>query len=55
SFFYLFHGQQQFELTKITAVLLSSTPGSTIFGSRGGNPTKDVRGETFGTNRVLAR
>ncbi len=52
-FFHLFNEQQQFELVKITAALLSSAPGSMIFGSHVGNPTKESRTETFG-NRTLS-
>ncbi|KAK0203783.1 hypothetical protein DFS33DRAFT_1260379 [Desarmillaria ectypa] len=52
SFFHLFDEQQQFELAKIMAAMLSSAPGSMIFGSHGGNPTKGVRAETFGTHTV---
>ncbi len=53
SFFHLFDEQQQSELAKITAALLSSAPGSMIFGSHGANPTKGLRTETFG-NRTLS-
>lgn len=53
SLFHLFDEQQQFELAKIMAALLSSAPGSMIFGSHGGNPTKGVRNETVG-NRTMS-
>ncbi|KAK0220001.1 hypothetical protein IW262DRAFT_1272152 [Armillaria fumosa] len=53
SLFHLFDEQQQFELAKITAALLSSAPGSMIFGSHGADPTKGLRTETFG-NRTLS-
>ncbi|KAK0459013.1 uncharacterized protein EV420DRAFT_1541853 [Desarmillaria tabescens] len=47
SFFHLFDEEKQFELAKIMAALLSSTPGSMIFGSHGGNPVKGVHTKTF--------
>lgn len=53
SLFHLFDEQQQFELAKITGALLSSAPGSMIFGSHGGNLISGVHTETFG-NRTLS-
>ncbi|SJK98339.1 uncharacterized protein ARMOST_01604 [Armillaria ostoyae] len=53
SLFHLFDEQQQFELAKITVALLSSAPGSMIFGSHGANLTKGLRTETF-DNRTLS-
>lgn len=53
SLFHLFDEQQQFELAKITAALLSSAPGSMIFGSHGADFTKGSRTETYG-NRTLS-
>ncbi|KAK0203785.1 hypothetical protein DFS33DRAFT_832041 [Desarmillaria ectypa] len=43
--FHLFDEEGQFELAKIMATLLSSEPGSMIFGSHGGRPKKGIRFE----------
>ncbi|KAK0459030.1 uncharacterized protein EV420DRAFT_1642728 [Desarmillaria tabescens] len=40
--FHLFDEEGQFELAKIMAALLSSEPGSMIFGSHGGRPEKEL-------------
>ncbi|KAG7448619.1 uncharacterized protein BT62DRAFT_717960 [Guyanagaster necrorhizus] len=43
--FHLFDEGRQFELAKIMASLLSSAPGSMIFGSHGSQPEKGIRTE----------
>ncbi|KAG7448598.1 uncharacterized protein BT62DRAFT_889725 [Guyanagaster necrorhizus] len=43
--FHLFNEEQQLQLGKIMAILLSSTPGSMIFGTHIGLPTKGHREE----------
>ncbi|KAK0453986.1 uncharacterized protein EV420DRAFT_1645207 [Desarmillaria tabescens] len=45
AFFHLFDEEGQFELAKIMASLLSSAPGSMIFGSHGSRPEKGIRTE----------
>ncbi|SJK98355.1 uncharacterized protein ARMOST_01620 [Armillaria ostoyae] len=45
AFFHLFDEEQQLQLGKIMARLLSSTPGSMIFGTHIGLPTKGHREE----------
>ncbi|KAK0203786.1 hypothetical protein DFS33DRAFT_1475139 [Desarmillaria ectypa] len=45
SFFHLFDEEGQFEIAKIMAALLSSEPGSMIFGSHGGRQEKGFRTE----------
>ncbi|KAK0435186.1 hypothetical protein EV421DRAFT_1837199 [Armillaria borealis] len=45
AFFHLFDEEGQFEVAKIMAVLLSSEPGSMIFGVHGGRPEKGLRSE----------
>ncbi|KAK0203773.1 hypothetical protein DFS33DRAFT_1261877, partial [Desarmillaria ectypa] len=44
-FFHLFNTEQQLQLGKTMVILLSSTPGSMIFGTHSGLPTKEHRGE----------
>ncbi|KAK0219998.1 hypothetical protein IW262DRAFT_994318 [Armillaria fumosa] len=43
AFFHLFDEEGQFEIAKIMAALLSSEPGSMIFGVHGGQPEKGIR------------
>ncbi|KAK0496148.1 hypothetical protein EDD18DRAFT_232865 [Armillaria luteobubalina] len=43
AFFHLFDEEGQFEIAKIMAALLSSEPGSMIFGVHGGLPEKGIR------------
>ncbi|KAK0459031.1 uncharacterized protein EV420DRAFT_1541956 [Desarmillaria tabescens] len=45
SFFHLFDEEGQFEIAKIMAALLSSEPGSMIFGLHGGRQEKGLRTE----------
>ncbi|KAK0192562.1 hypothetical protein F5146DRAFT_507891 [Armillaria mellea] len=45
AFFHLFDEEGQFEVAKIMAVLLSSEPGSMIFGVHGGRHEKGLRSE----------
>lgn len=45
SFFHLFGEEKQLELAKQLATLLSPEPGSIIFGSHGGRPTKGLNTE----------
>ncbi|KAL0954792.1 hypothetical protein HGRIS_003740 [Hohenbuehelia grisea] len=47
SFFHLFNEEKQFELAKIVAGLLSTKPGSIIFGAHGGLPEKGLRVRTI--------
>ncbi|KAG7448613.1 uncharacterized protein BT62DRAFT_929702 [Guyanagaster necrorhizus] len=51
AFFHLFDEEGQFEIAKIMAALLSSEPGSMIFGSHGGRHEKGVRTEVPNTER----
>ncbi|KAK0480786.1 hypothetical protein IW261DRAFT_1563464 [Armillaria novae-zelandiae] len=55
AFFHLFDEEGQFELAKIMAVLLSSEPGSMIFGVHGGRLEKGIReaGSNSGRRRDM--
>lgn len=53
SFVHLFNEEQQTQVCKALASLVSPEPGSTIFGAHGGLPKKGLRSSTIGTIRKM--